>query len=243
MTTAATAAGRTRAVGEDDEATATELPEHAADTSDPESTDDELAPEQPAEPEHKGWPKGKKRGKCQECGNDADTPQGTWCAVHRPVRRDSRPKPRPKSQRPSSPREPRSTAIATTIRTQLEFVAQLWAIRDPVCAQALLDQAKPMADYWAGRARESDRVARVLEGVVSSSGWLGALSVHAPFALTVWTHHVAPAIAARNEPPDDGYPDEAPAEPWNPSSLVDDDEGTARPWEIRDDAARDRATG
>lgn len=147
-------------------------------------------------------PLGTKRGICSVCGDDAYSRHATKCETHRTLRPDARPRPRSSSTR--APSSPRPSSIERELRINLEFVASIWSIKDPECAGVLTEQAETIAKFWGGRARQSARVNKVLTGVVSSGGWLGAIGVHAPLAMAVYAHHVAPSIAARALEPDEG---------------------------------------
>lgn len=160
-----------------------------------------------------GYPAGLKRGVCRVGGDhDAETPNSTYCAEHKPVRPDRKPRARRPRDRSREP----SRRLETELRTNLELAGQLFALRDPVCGQVMIAEAPKIAKYWAEQARRSPRVARALDGIVSTGGWLGAISVHAPLAMTVFAHHVAPVLAARHEP-DEGDAElvDEPA-PWPP---------------------------
>lgn len=167
----------------------------------------------------RGWRPGRKRGICQECGKAADGPSATWCAKHRPVKADQQPKPR--AGGPGRPPPATSVkALQKELTTQIEMAAMLWAMRDPECASVLLprDFAMPVvypdgreavlhgqghgaiiAEYWAGRASASPAVHRALAQIVGTTGWLGAITVHAPLLVAVWGHHVEPRLQARRE--------------------------------------------
>lgn len=121
---------------------------------------------------------------------------------------------------------PRTTAAVVgrnlehELRINLELAAQLWGMRDPVCGAAAMQSAPGIAAYWAERARESERTAAAIEKLVSSAGWLGAISVHGPLALAVFAHHIQPAIDARRRAAE-GEPEpehHVGATPWVPSA-------------------------
>jgi hypothetical protein len=142
-------------------------------------------------------PEGVERGVCRVCGDDATSHQSTYCAEHEPER--PRRKLRPDKSPRKSATKTRAPKLETELKTNLEMAAMLWQFSDPHCAGVMHEQAGPIAHFWAERARTSTRVARALESIVSSGGWLGGLAVHLPLAMAVYAHHVAPVVAARRE--------------------------------------------
>lgn len=185
-----------------------EEPEFAGGDGEPDGDDEEKKP--------RGWPGGKKRGRCQKCGAKADGPSATWCAKHRPLKPDRQPEPSGGRSRPRAATSIK--ALQKELTTQIEMAAMLWAMRDPECASVLLPRdfdipvqfpdgttavlkgqghGAIIAEYWAGRAEASPAVHRALAQIVGTTGWLGAITVHAPLLIAVWGHHVEPRLQAR----------------------------------------------
>jgi len=189
------------------------------------------------EPRKGGFPKGTPRGVCKVCGAPARTASATTCEVHKNVRADRAP--RPTGTLPPS----QVSNLEDELRTQVEFWATMWAMKDPGCAAVLLPRdaklrvvigppteengapqlleisgqghAAAIAHFWAERAAVNPTVARVLGTAVGSSGWLGGIGVHAPIIMAVWMHHVQPAIEARRQVPY-ATDDEIPGMPYGP---------------------------
>ena len=86
------------------------------------------------------------------------------------------------------------------------MMAMIWKIRDPKCGGVLEAQAPVIAAYWADRAAESERIAKVLDGITKSGGWMQGIAVHAPLVMIVFQHHVAPALEARQRAAQSGEP-------------------------------------
>lgn len=119
------------------------------------------------------------------------------------------------------------------------MVAMLWSLRDDVCGAALGDSAPQIAEYWAGRARQSPAIARALETTLGSGGVLAGLAVHAPLLLAVFAHHVAPAVARRRAamldteppaPPQFAPPGPIVVQPAPVGTLPDDAAAAAAAW-------------
>jgi len=173
--------------------------------------------------EHKGWPAGAKRGTCKVCGDKADGPSATLCARHRKAKPDGKPRPRPTP----GPSKVSTLEVELRTNLELAgqlwamrdpFCAHVLL---PKGAQVKANRLTPdpqnpegpplvetvtlhgqgagaeIAKFWAERAAASATVARVLDGVVSSGGWIGGIAVHAPLVMAIYAHHAAPWIAER----------------------------------------------
>lgn len=169
-----------------------------------------------------GFPVGLVRGSCRICGEAADSERSTYCKLHRPKKPSGKKDPRPKA--PRSPGRP--STLAAELTTQFQMIAQLWGFADPECAGALMAGAPALGDYWANQAETSPRVKAFIVATSRGGGVIGAIAVHAPIAIAIFGHHIAPRIQARQQqltdfddgPPEPGAygePPEAPAAPWN----------------------------
>lgn len=103
----------------------------------------------------------------------------------------------PRSNRKSNTR---GTALKTSLTKMYESIGLgIGMLGDQHCGTIIIDSAPNMAEAMDQWARENPRVKKALEKMLEGTAITAVIAAHAPIGIAIYSHHVAPAIAARRE--------------------------------------------
>lgn len=136
-----------------------------------------------------------KEGTCDECDpprHVKDLPRHRY-RVHG-VGADGEPR-RPRQDTPpraassAKSKGPTRAALRNDLTVTFTFVAQVVAMRDPVCGQVALEQVPQIVAAWDSWAASSPAVRRTLTMAMAGAGPIGVVMAHLPIVLVVAAHH------------------------------------------------------
>jgi hypothetical protein len=102
-------------------------------------------------------------------------------------------KPTPKA------RSGRRPALRVALERFYENIGGLTLMFDPVCGQVIIDNAGRTAEAMNELAMQDIKVRRILERLVETSALGTVIAAHAPIALVIYSHHVLPVLARRQQ--------------------------------------------
>lgn len=89
-----------------------------------------------------------------------------------------------------SPRNTRQTKFAKRIEDLYGGIGFCVGMFDPYCANAILANAKTMAESMEQLALENPEIKKWLERLMMTSAWSGVLVAHMPIIMAIASHHV-----------------------------------------------------
>lgn len=87
--------------------------------------------------------------------------------------------------------------LTAELEVMYRLMGTVWAVKDPVCGQALADSAPMIAKAWNDWAQSNPAVYRVLTSMSGGAGPIGVAMAHLPLIMVVVQHHGPAAQQAR----------------------------------------------
>jgi hypothetical protein len=105
----------------------------------------------------------------------------------------------PEAPKPAKQATGRKPQLRVALERFYENIGGLTLMFDPVCGQVIIDNAPRTAEAMNELARQDIKIRRILERLVETSALGTVIAAHAPIALVIYTHHMLPFIARRQQ--------------------------------------------
>jgi hypothetical protein len=138
---------------------------------------------------HTGRVRHSEAGVCEEC----DPPKSVKRLAQHRYRVHGNGKRAAQDRPPSAPRTgpklPTRNALKNDLTVTFTFVAQVVAMRDPVCGQVAMQQVPEIVAAWDSWAASTPAVRKWLALAMTGAGPIGVVLAHVPIFMIVAAHH------------------------------------------------------